>query len=143
MFAGVFNGIKTLLKFEWNALVAIVNPILKLLNKVPGLGWLPDELPRWPDEGPNASSGGGGIRRMMGEGGLVTRATDVTVGERGPEAIIPLDRLGFAQPARATNVTINVTVSPMSNPADVGTAVVDALQAWSRRNGRLPSSLVA
>ena len=143
IFAGVFNGIKTVLRTAWNGLVAIVNPILKLLNKVPGLGWLPDELPRWPDEGPNASSGGGGIRRMMGEGGLVTRATDVTVGERGPEAIIPLDRLGFAQPARATNVTINVTVSPMSNPADVGTAVVDALQAWSRRNGRLPSSLVA
>lgn len=137
IFAGVFNGIKGLLKFEWNALVAIVNPILKLLNKVPGLGWLPDELPRWPDEGPQATGGGGSIRRMMGEGGLVTRATDVTVGERGPEAIIPLDRIGFGGNNAPTNVTINVQASPLASPADVGAAVVDALKAYERRNGSL------
>jgi len=139
IFSGVFNGIKAVLRFEWNALVAIVNPILKLLNKIPQLSWLPDELPRWPDDQGSSSRKpymSGGVRRM-GEGGLVTRATDVTVGERGPEAIIPLDQLGFGQPTGTTNITINVQASPLANPSDVGAAVVDALKAYERRNGSL------
>jgi len=137
VFSGVFDGIKSALRLGWNGLVAVINPILSILNKVPGMGWLPDKLPTWPDDGPKATGGGGSIRRMMGEGGLVTRATDVTVGERGPEAIIPLDQLGFGQPAQPASVTINVTASPLSNPADVGAAVVDALKAYERRNGSL------
>jgi len=140
IFGGVFNGIKAVLRFEWNALVAIVNPILKLLNKVPGMSWLPDELPRWPDDQGSSSArtySSGGVRRM-GDGGIVTRATEAIVGERGPEAIIPLDQLGFGQPLTPSNVTINVQVSPLSNPAEVGAAVVDALKAYERRNGALP-----
>jgi len=75
----------------------------------------------------------------LAEGGIVDRPTLAMIGEAGPEAVVPLSRTNGI----GTNVTINVTVSPMSSPTDVGAAVVDALQAWSRRNGRLPSSLVA
>lgn len=75
----------------------------------------------------------------LAEGGIVDRPTLAMIGEAGPEAVVPLSRANGI----GTNVTINVTVSPMSSPSDVGAAVVDALQAWSRRNGRLPSSLVA
>jgi hypothetical protein len=146
VFAGIFNGIKAGLRWEWNALVAIVNPILRLLKNVPGLGWLPDRLPEWPgDSRPDASPtqfSSGGVRRMA-EGGIVTRATRAIVGEAGPEAVIPLDQLGFGRSQQSVNVTINVQASPLSSPADVGAAVVDALQAWSRRNGRLPTGLVA
>lgn len=143
IWAGVFDGIKNALRLGWNGLVKIVNPILRILNKVPGMGWLPDSLPEWPGESQQTGGGGGGVRRFFGEGGVVTRATDAIIGERGPEAVIPLDRFNFGQPAQATNVTVNVNVTPMSSPSEVGAAVVDALQAWSRRNGRLPQSLVA
>jgi phage-related minor tail protein len=74
----------------------------------------------------------------MGDGGIVTRATKAIVGERGPEAIIPLERLGIGQQSAPANITINVQVSPLSNPAEVGAAVVDALKAYERRNGVLP-----
>ena len=139
VFSGIFNGVKSVLRFEWNALVKIVNPILRLLNKAPGLGWLPDSLPEWPNDPAGGASGsGGGSRRMLGEGGIVTRATDAIVGERGPEAIIPLDQLRINQAQPATTITINVTSSALSTPAETGAAVVDALKAYQRQRGSLP-----
>jgi hypothetical protein len=75
----------------------------------------------------------------LAKGGIVTGPTIAMIGEAGPEAIVPLSRGG----GFGANVTINVQASPLSSPADVGAAVVDALQAWSRRNGRLPTGLVA
>ena len=138
IFAGVFNGIKDTLRNGWNALVKIVNPILKKLRDVPGLGWLPDSLPVWPEESGGASGSGAGVRRMLGEGGIVTRATDAIIGERGPEAIIPLDQLRINQAQPATTITINVTSSALSTPAETGAAVVDALKAYQRQRGSLP-----
>ena len=133
LFGNVFSGIRDSLRNGWNLLVQAVNPILRKLSSVPLLGWLPDELPTWPAEQQAR-------RRVpfMGDGGVVTRATEAIVGERGPEAIIPLDRFNFAAGSSTTNVTINVTASPLSNPAEVGAAVVDALKAYERRNGVLP-----
>jgi hypothetical protein len=70
----------------------------------------------------------------LAEGGIVTRPTIAMIGEAGPEAIIPLSR----QNSMGGNITINVQASPLSSPADVGAAVVDALKAYERRNGTLP-----
>ena len=78
----------------------------------------------------------------LAKGGIVTGPTTALIGEAGPEAVIPLSKasgMGIGD----TNITINVAASPLSSPADVGAAVVDALQAWSRRNGSLPAGLVA
>jgi TP901 family phage tail tape measure protein len=53
----------------------------------------------------------------MATGGIVTRATPVIAGEAGPEAIIPLDKLG----SMGTNVSIgNISISGVnsSNPSD-------------------------
>lgn len=138
IFGNIFSGISNALRSGWNLLVRAVNPILKRLRGLPGLGWLPDSLPEWPGGEPAAQGGGGGSRRMFGEGGIVTRATDAIVGERGPEAIIPLDRLGIGQAPAATTVNINVQVTPLSSPAEVGQAVVGALKAYERRSGPLP-----
>lgn len=142
IWAGVFEGIKTALRYGWNGLVRVVNPILSILNRVPGMGWLPDRLPEWPGE--TSSTGdsrrtfqSGGVTRMA-EGGIVTRATRAIIGEAGPEAVIPLDEFGFGRQSQPVNLTINVQASPLSSPADVGAAVVDALKAYERRNGTLP-----
>ena len=83
------------------------------------------------------------IDYIMGRavGGPVAGGTPYMVGERGPELfvpqgsgnIIPNNKLGGGG---TYNITVNA--SPLSSPADVGSAVVDALKAYTRRNGALP-----
>jgi hypothetical protein len=63
------------------------------------------------------------------------------VGERGPELFVPRNSGSIvANNKLGGSSTYNVTVnaSPLSSPADVGAAVVDALAAYNRRNGPLP-----
>ena len=140
IFSGVFEGIKTALRLGWNGLVAMINPIIKKLHGLPGLSWLPaDGLPEWP-------SGGSGSQRetrfhnngvtFMAKGGIVTGPTNAIIGEAGPEAVIPLSKFNLGGGGQTYNITINA--SPLASPADVGSAVVDALKAYERRNGSLP-----
>lgn len=144
----IVNGMIGLFEGLVNSIIDAVNRIIYAINLVkPGkdlaeIGHV--TLGRFQQTGitdTRETFQSGGVVRMA-EGGLVTRATRAIVGEAGPEAVIPLEQLGFGQPAQTTTVTINVNASPLSSPSDVGAAVVDALQAWSRRNGRLPSTLV-
>jgi hypothetical protein len=76
--------------------------------------------------------GGMGIGTLMADGGVVTRATTITAGESGPEAIIPLDKMasmGFG--GNNGGITINV------NGGDPQ-AIVDALRRYQRQNGFVP-----
>jgi hypothetical protein len=69
---------------------------------------------------------------MMAEGGIVTSPTLAMVGEgRGPEAIIPLDRMASMGFGGNGGVTINV------NGGDPN-AVVAALRTYMRQNGSVP-----
>ena len=70
----------------------------------------------------------------LASGGIVNHPMIAQIGEAGPEAVIPLSRLNSG--GSTYNLTINA--SPLSSPADVGSAVVDALKAYERRNGSLP-----
>jgi hypothetical protein len=72
-----------------------------------------------------------GMGTMMADGGIVRKSTTITAGESGPEAIIPLDRLGSIGMGGGNNVTINV------NGGDPN-AVVLALQKYIRTNGPVP-----
>ena len=73
--------------------------------------------------------GRGSAVPMMAAGGVVTSPTLAMIGEAGPEAVIPLDRLG--QLGGGGNVTI------MVNGGDPN-AVVDALRQYYSQNGPLP-----
>jgi hypothetical protein len=64
----------------------------------------------------------------MAAGGIVTGPTLAMIGEAGPEAVIPLDRMGSMG---GNNVTINV------NGGDPN-AVVDALRRYMQLNGSVP-----
>ena len=73
-----------------------------------------------------------GMGTLMADGGIVTRAQTITAGEAGPEAIIPLDRMGeFGFGGGGAGVTINV------NGGDPN-AVVNALRTYMRQNGSIP-----
>jgi phage-related minor tail protein len=71
-----------------------------------------------------------GIPRMA-EGGIVSSPTLALIGEAGPEAVVPLDRM-----ATGGGVTINVT-GGLATSAEIGESVVNALRAYSRSAGPL------
>jgi len=73
----------------------------------------------------------GGLGTLMANGGVVTKATTITAGEAGPEAIIPLDRMGDFGMGGGSNVTIHV------NGGDPQ-SVVNALRTYMRQNGSIP-----
>ena len=75
----------------------------------------------------------GGLGTLMADGGVVTRATTITAGEAGPEAIIPLDRLGEFTVGGSGGATVNINVTS----ADPN-AVVQALRTYMRQNGSIP-----
>jgi methyl-accepting chemotaxis protein len=66
----------------------------------------------------------------MAKGGIVTRPTVALIGEAGPEAVIPLSG------SRGMGNTYNITVNGgISNSADIGQAVVNAIRAYNRTSG--------
>jgi len=64
-------------------------------------------------------------------GGIVTGPTLAMVGEKGPEAIIPLSQLGSMN---GGGVTVNVT-GGLATSAEIGQAVVNAIRAYNRSAG--------
>jgi hypothetical protein len=106
-YKGIFNGIASL----WNNTIGKLS--FKVPSWVPGLGGKGFDVPNIP---------------MLAEGGIVTSATLAMIGERGPEAVIPLDRINQMG---GNNVTIHV------NGGDPQ-SVVNALRTYMRQNGSVP-----
>ena len=118
-----------------NAAIGAVNAIISAYNSIP---LLPD-IPKAPTVpvpqlGATAAArpvaGRLGIPRMA-EGGIVTAPTLALIGEAGPEAVVPLDRMNTGG-----GVTINVT-GGLATSAEIGESVVNALRAYSRSAGPL------
>jgi hypothetical protein len=77
----------------------------------------------------NGSAPGG--PRPMAAGGIVTQPLNALVGEAGPEAIIPLDRLG-----NMGGSTYNITVQAgVGDPASIGQTVVEYIKRFERSSG--------
>ena len=108
IYKGLFNGIASV----WN------NTVGKLSFKIPG--WVPViggsgfDVPNIP---------------MLADGGIVNGPTLAMIGERGPEAVVPLT--GNNAPNLGNNITINVHGGDPN-------AIVDALRRYNRSNGPLP-----
>jgi hypothetical protein len=62
---------------------------------------------------------------------LWTRPTLAMVGEKGPEAIIPMSQMGNMG---GGGVTVNVT-GGLATSAEIGQAVVNAIRAYNRSAG--------
>jgi len=90
--------------------------------------------------------GGGGIggslseMTMFAKGGIVTRPTLGMVGEAGPEAVIPLSRMGKMGESTVINLTVNAGMG--ADGKTIGDAIVNELKRWSRKNGAIPVSTV-
>jgi hypothetical protein len=118
-----------------NAAVTAVNLIIKAYNSIPILPNIP-EAPKLTipslgaGQAARPAAGRLGVPRMA-EGGIVTAPTLALIGEAGPEAVVPLDRM-----TTGGGVTINVT-GGLSTSAEIGESVVNALRAYSRSAGPL------
>jgi hypothetical protein len=73
-----------------------------------------------------------GFGTLMADGGVVTRATSIIAGEAGPEAIIPLDRLGSMG---GGDINITVSAGVISSPDQIGQQLIELIQKAQRRSG--------
>jgi hypothetical protein len=110
VFKTIFNGIASV----WNNTIGKFS--FTVPSWVPGIGGKGFAMPDIP---------------MLAAGGIVTGPTLAMIGEgRGPEAVIPLDRMG-QMGGGGTTVNINV------NGGDPQ-SVVNALRTYMRQNGSVP-----
>jgi hypothetical protein len=116
-----------------NAAIGAVNAIVSAYNAIPLLPDLP-KVPNVPvpqlGGAPTQVAGRLGLPRMA-EGGIVSSPTLALIGEAGPEAVVPLDRM-----QSGGGITINVT-GGLATSAEIGESVVNALRAYSRSAGPL------
>ena len=123
----VFDGLTTYFTGLYNAFKTLFNGIAKLWNGT--VGKLAFDIPSWV---PLIGGKGFSVPEipMLADGGIVTGPTLAMIGERGPEAVIPLSGRGGGM----GNYTININ-GGLGSSAEIGTAVVNAIRAFNRQNG--------
>ena len=114
-----FNGVLNIYKGIFNAIAKLWNNTIgklsfKFPEWVPGFGGKGFAVPNIP---------------MLAEGGIVNSPTLALIGERGPEAVVPLNRSNGVG-----GVTVNVT-GGLATSAEIGQAVVNAIRAYNRSAG--------
>lgn len=105
-YKSIINGIASL----WNNSIGKLS--FKVPSWVPGFGGQGFSVPKIP---------------LLADGGIVTGPTLAMIGERGPEAVIPLNRGNLG------NVTVNV-YSTLAD-ATLPDKLVNALRQYNRRSG--------
>ncbi|HSG62515.1 MAG TPA: hypothetical protein VLA24_13895, partial [Pseudomonadales bacterium] len=108
IYKSVFNGIASL----WNNTIGKLS--FTFPSWVPGLGGKGFSVPNIP---------------LLAEGGIVTGPTLAMIGEAGPEAVVPLSKMGGMG-----GVTVNVN-GGLATSAEIGQAVVNAIRAYNRSAG--------
>jgi TP901 family phage tail tape measure protein len=118
----VFEGVK----FVFNKVIDKINDFINGLNQGLGFSFFgididPPDLPSIP---------------RLARGGIVSQPTTALIGERGPEAVIPLSRAGGNLGQTNLNITVNAGMG--TDGQEVGKSIVDELRKFQRRNGPLP-----
>jgi hypothetical protein len=110
IYKAIFNGIAS----AWNNTIGKVS--FEIPDWVPKIGGKGFSVPNIP---------------MLAQGGIVTGPTLALIGEAGPEAVIPLDRMG----GMGGGINITVNASLVSTPDQIGAQIVEAIQKYQRRSG--------
>ena len=106
-----------------NSIMVVTGPLGVLIGSLRKLVELKDAIGSFDIGGINIPG--------FADGGIVTGPTLAMVGEKGPEAIIPLSQLGSMG---GGGVTVNVT-GGLATSAEIGQAVVNAIRAYNRSAG--------
>lgn len=118
----------------FDAAVAALPPIIEPGKEAPVPTKAADPFAAFQDQAIDwykVAYGLSGIR-MFADGGIVTKPTLGMVGEAGPEAIIPLNRMGSG--GNVYNITIQAGIG---DPIEIGRQVKTVLQDYDNRAGSL------
>ena len=137
MINGIIQAFETLV----NAVIMTINGMIRAYNALPFLGDVDTighlNLGRLQHgDIPDRSASSVIEIPKMASGGIVNSPTLAMIGEAGPEAVIPLSRMG--QMGGGINITVNAGVG---DPVAIGKSIVDALTAYKSRTGSLASVL--
>ncbi|MBS2939591.1 hypothetical protein KDN32_17770 [Nocardioides sp. J2M5] len=120
--SGMWNGIGESFK-------GVINKMIGWWNNLSFSVDIPDKIPGLPDSftisTPNIP--------YLADGGIVTRATLAVVGEAGPEAVIPLDRLGGM--GQSMHITLELTAQQLTDLM-LGRRLTAAQDAFVGTGGR-------
>jgi TP901 family phage tail tape measure protein len=145
---GVFNtlasGVSNIWEGIYNSIKSVVNSIISVMNDfIGGLNVLsfdvPDYVPiiggmEWGFNIPQIP--------MLAKGGIVSSPTLAVIGEAGPEAVIPLDKLqnvtdnsiGSAATNNNTEININVDKMTVRNDQDINLLAKELYNMIDRKN---------
>tara|TARA_Y100000033_G_scaffold38577_1_gene37888 strand:+ start:1167 stop:3389 length:2223 start_codon:yes stop_codon:yes gene_type:complete len=118
-------------KFVFNKVIDKINDFINKVND--GLGFSFFGIDIDPPNIPNLP--------RLARGGIVTQPTTALIGERGPEAVIPLSRAGGN--LGQTNINLTVNAGMGTDGASVGRQIVEELRKFERSNGPLPLNISA
>lgn len=122
---------------------AMVNGIIAAIKKsgfriVGGFAALPKNLQKALDSGKLTAKDITQLNNLLknvpalAEGGVVNKPTLALIGEAGPEAVIPLSKMGAAG-GNTYNITVNAGIG--TNGSQVGREIVDAIKRYERTSG--------
>jgi hypothetical protein len=133
---GLFGAIKfgvtevaiPYIKLLLNVWKTIFNAIGAIWNNT--LGKVSFEVPKWV---PGLGGKGFSFPKIpaLADGGIVMGPQIALIGESGPEAVIPLDRMGDM--GGGMNITVNAGL--VSTPDQIGQEIIQAIQKAQRRSG--------
>ena len=132
-FYGIINGMIDMFEGFANGILNGVNFIIRALNRIQV------SAPAWLTALTGITSFGINITELpnislprvaLADGGIVTGPMNALIGEAGPEAVIPLDRLPMGN-----TYNINVTAGIGTNGAQVGEQIVTAIKRYERTSG--------
>jgi hypothetical protein len=131
-FYGIINGMFGMWEGFANAIINGVNFVIRALNRIQV------KAPQWVTDLTGMTSFGFNIAELpnialpriaLAEGGIVTGPTSALIGEAGPEAVIPLSKMGSM--GNTYNITINANVAD----ARLGEIVVNSIKRYERVSG--------
>jgi phage-related protein len=135
-FSLIYSGIKATMGFIADVITAPFKTAFRavawLWNNT--VGAFSFTIPSWVPLGLGGKSFDVPDIPMLAEGGIVNSATLAVIGESGPEAVIPLSKMGQFGMGSGSNITVNV------NGGDPN-SIVRALQQYVRNSGPLPVSI--
>ncbi|WP_052447239.1 hypothetical protein [Clostridium polynesiense] len=146
IFGGIFDGIKAKAKAPLNGLISMINLAIGGLNKI--------KFPDWSILGPAAGKGIN-IPKIpyLAKGGIIDQPTLAMVGERGKEAVMPLENntgwitelasqiaalLGGGQGSGNSNAAdraIEIIIQ-LGNGSELARFLIDSINKLQRQEGR-------
>jgi hypothetical protein len=132
----VINGVIGYFETVANAWVTVINTLIRGYNLIPGLDDISlvgkISLGRMRSGGPETEGLSNSRITALATGGIVTAPQIALIGEAGPEAVIPLNRLADFGMGGGINITVQAGVG---DPVAIGREVQKVMAAYDRRSG--------